>query len=681
MPSSPLHRLRLAAACLLCCLFLCTTLCAQKAPVWLHDPKAAAWADSMLSTLDLESQIAQSFMVAAYAKGDATEDKAILSLLEKQKIGGVMFLQGKSERMKKLAERYQKQSKTPLLLAIDAEWGTGMRLADGISYPKAMGVAATGSPTLAYRMGDLIAQELQESGLHINFAPVLDVQRNPKNPVIGIRGFADSPDRVALFGAAYMAGMQAQGLITCAKHFPGHGNTATDSHHTLPVIYADYKAIDSCDLLPFRQLIRDGLDMVMVAHIAMTGLKLPDSIPASRHHYVMRSLLRDSLHFQGLICTDALNMKGAAGNLKPDQVALQAYLAGADILLCPENVAGSIKVLLHAVRNGKIAEQEVKERTRRILMAKYWALTAQRAREAQLATRSETEYQALRTEREEFAAQMAQEAVTLLRNPKKTLPIVSLDNLKLTLTSFLPKGKKKDSAELLVAIHRYAPCTEKRPDFKKGVEAQALRSVKESTLHIIALDATGYAPSKNFGVSKEQILFAKTCAKNKPTVLLLFGTPYVLTRFFPLSDYAAVILAYDNSQASQDAVSQVLFGALPTYGTLPISLPPELKAGEGIALDGGLRLAYMSPQRYGADRAWIARADSLAQMGIDSGAYPGIQILAAHRGTVFYRRNFGATSYSRFAPAVTDSTIYDLASVTKITATTPLVMRLVEKKN
>lgn len=656
-------------------------LWAQTTPPWLNDPDAARWADSVLATLDLEKRIAQSFMVAAYAKGDAAEAKSVTALVEKQHIGGVMFLQGKRERMRELSARYQQKSKTPLLLAIDAEWGSDMRLSDGLAYLKAMGVAATGSPALAYRMGDLLAQELQEIGLHINFAPVVDVQRNPKNPVIGIRGFGDTPDRVTEFGSAYMAGMQSRGLLACAKHFPGHGNTSTDSHHTLPVIGANYAALDTCDLVPFRRLVGEQLSMVMVAHLAMPGLKLPDSVPASLSQYVVTTLLRDSLRFQGLICTDALNMKGASGRLKPDQVALQAYLAGADILLCPDNVPASIKVISYAVRNGKISEAEVAARTRRILMAKYWAVRGQRARQSEVADFSASQRKALDNEREEFAAQMAREAVTVLRNHNNTLPMMGLESLKLSLTTFVRGGQQNDSSAFLMGVHRYTKCVEKRPDFKKGVEAQAIRAVRESTLHVVAVDATGYAPSKNFGVSKEQITFAKTCARHKPTVLVVFGTPYVLTRFFPLSDYAAVVLAYDNTAASQDAVSQVLFGGLSTYGTLPISLPPELKAGDGLTLEGGVRLSYTSPERYGANLAWIARADSLAQMGIDSGAYPGVQILAAHRGEVFYRRNFGRTSYSKYAPPVTDSTIYDLASVTKITATTPLVMRLVEKKN
>ena len=674
--------LSLGRVLLLVLLLLCAMgLRAQTPPPWLNDPDAARWADSVLATLDLEQRIAQSFMVVSYAKGDPAEGKAVTALVEKQHIGGVMFLQGKRDRLRELATLYQDKAKTPIFLAIDAEWGSEMRLSDGLPYLKAMGVAATGSPALAYRMGDLLAQELQELGLHINFAPVVDVQRNPKNPIIGIRGFADNPKRVAEFGSAYMAGMQSQGLIACAKHFPGHGNTSTDSHHTLPVIGANYAALDSSDLAPFRQLTGEGLSMVMVAHIALPGLNLPDSVPASLQRYVVTTLLRDSLHFQGLICTDALNMKGAAGKLKPDQVALQAYLAGADILLCPDNVPASIKVIAHAVRGGKISEADVEARTRRILKAKYWALSAQFEHQTQVDALAAPQRKALLSEREAFAAQMAREAVTVLRNPNNTLPIMSLDSLKLSLTTFVGKGKKDDSSAFLVGIHRYAKCLEKTPDFKKGVEAQAIRAVRESTLHIVAVDATGYAPSKNFGVSKEQITFAKTCAKHKSTVLVVFGTPYVLTRFYPLSDYAAVVLAYDNTPASQDAVSQVLFGGLTTYGTLPISLPPELKAGDGLMLEGGMRLSYTSPERYGADPIWIARADSLAEMGIDSGAYPGLQILAAHRGEVFYRRNFGRTSYSKYAPPVTDSTIYDLASVTKITATTPLVMRLVEKKN
>ena len=650
---------------------------AQEAPSWLTSPEANRWADSVLATLKLEERIAQSFMLVGYARGDKHEDKAILTLVEKQGVGGVMFLQGNRERMRTLTETYQAKSKVPLLFALDAEWGTDMRLEDGLAYPKAMGLAATGMPALAYRMGEEVANELQEMGIHINFAPVVDVQRNPKNPVIGVRAFSDDVQTISQFGVAYMAGMQSQGLLACAKHFPGHGNTSTDSHHTLPIVKAKYAQLDTCDLIPFRNLIDEGLSMVMVAHIALPGLGLPDSVPASLRHEVTTTLLRDSLGFQGLICTDALNMKGATGKLKPEEVALQAYLAGADILLCPDNVAGGIKAIANAVKHKKITEAEVNLRAKRLLLAKYSAVKAQQERIATVAQRTTSEDARSEQERNDLSARIAQEAVTLLSNGESTIPIAQLDKQNIGYVSFLPK---KDDT-FLSGLQRYAAIYDEKQALTKGVlDAQIKAATKDKTLMIVAVRATGYAPSKNFGVSKEQIAFAKACAKSKPTILVVFGSPYVQARFFPLTDFAAVLQAYDDTRFSQDAVSQIIFGALPALGSFPISLPPDLHLGDGIRTEGGLRLSYVSPTQHGANPLYIARADSLAQAGIDSGAFPGIQILAYHKGEVFYRRNFGRTTYSKFSPPVTDTTIYDLASVTKITATTPLVMRLVEKK-
>ena len=276
-----------------------------------------------------------------------------------------------------------------------------------------------------------------------------------------------------------------------------------------------------------------------------------------------------------------------------------------------------------------------------------------------------------------MSARIAQEAVTLLSNGESTIPIAQLDKQNIGYVSFLPK---KDDT-FLSGLQRYAAIYDEKQALTKGVlDAQIKAATKDKTLMIVAVRATGYAPSKNFGVSKEQIAFAKACAKSKPTILVVFGSPYVQARFFPLTDFAAVLQAYDDTRFSQDAVSQIIFGALPALGSFPISLPPDLHLGDGIRTEGGLRLSYVSPTQHGANPLYIARADSLAQAGIDSGAFPGIQILAYHKGEVFYRRNFGRTTYSKFSPPVTDTTIYDLASVTKITATTPLVMRLVEKK-
>lgn len=650
---------------------------AQEAPSWLSNPTAERWADSVLATLKLEERIAQSFMLVGYARGDKNEDKAILNLVEKHGVGGVMFLQGKRERMRTLTDSYQAKAKIPLLIALDAEWGTDMRLEDGLAYPKAMGLAATGVSALAYRMGEEVAKELQEIGIHVNFAPVVDVQRNPKNPVIGVRAFSDDVQTISKFGAAYMAGMQSQGLLACAKHFPGHGNTSTDSHHTLPIIKAKYAQLDTCDLVPFRNLVNDGLSMIMVAHIALPGLGLPDSVPASLQHEITTVLLRDSLHFQGLICTDALNMKGATGRLKPDEVALQAYLAGADILLCPDNVPAGIKAIANAVRHKKITEEEISRRTKRLLLAKYFTTKAQRSNSETMTKRTSVENALCEQERNDLSARIAQEAVTLLYNAEETIPISQLDKQEIGYVSFLPKSNDT----FLSGLQRYAGVQNKKNELTKGtIEAQVKAATKDKTLMIVAVQATGYSPSKNFGVSKEQISFAKACAKSKPTILVVFGSPYVQARFFPLNDFTAVLHAYDATSFSQDAVAQIIFGALPALGSFPISLPPDLHFGDGIRTNGGLRVAYVSPTQHGANPLYIARADSLARVGIDSGAFPGIQILAYHKGEIFYRRNFGRTTYSKYSPPVTDTTIYDLASVTKITATTPLVMRLVEKK-
>ncbi len=649
---------------------------AQKTPPWYADPDAIHWADSVLKTLDLEDRIAQSFMVVSYAKGTKQEGQTVLRLIEKQHIGGVMYLQGSRDRMKELTQTYQAKTQVPLLMAIDAEWGTDMRLSDGRAYPKAMGIAATANPSLAYRMGELLAEELQEIGLHINFAPVVDVQRNPRNPVIGIRAFSDDPETVTQMGAAYMLGMQANGLIACAKHFPGHGNTSTDSHHALPIINESYQQLATCDIIPFQSLITQGLDMVMVAHIALPGLGLPPNEPASLRKEIVTSLLRDSLHFQGLICTDALNMKGATGSLKAEEVALQAYLAGSDILLCPENVAASIKHIARAVQKKRLSATEVATRTRRILLAKYYALHAQKKRLATYQANSTSEKQATERQRDLLSTQMAQEAVTLLRNSNAIVPITHLEQHKIGYVNFLTS--KHDS--LLAGMQRFAEVRAIHLNPKLSLDAQVAAATKNKTLIVIALSATGYAPSKHFGLKNSAVNFAKACAKRIPTILVFMGTPYALPQLFPLDDFAAVLQAYDTSTFTQDALSQVLFGALPAQGILPVHLPPDLKRGDGLTTQSGIRLSYQMPEAHGANPFFIARTDSLAQLGIDSAAYPGIQILAYHRGDVFYRKNYGHTTYSAFSPPVTDTTLYDLASVTKITATTPLVMRLVEKK-
>lgn len=650
--------------------------CAADIPREAHqlwDSTGKQWADSVLGTLTLREKVAQSFMVSAYSRGAQEEEEGVLSLVEKEKVGGLIFFQGTAQHEAKLTNRYQEAAEVPLLIGIDGEWGLGMRLEEALSYPKSMAFAATGSPQLAYRMGDGMAHCMRRLGIHINFAPVIDVNSNPSNPVIGIRSFGDSVEQVAAFGTAYMLGMLQNGVLPCAKHFPGHGNTSTDSHHALPFIPESASSLEGRELAPFRELIGMGVPMIMVAHIDVPALGTKKGEPASLSHAVTTGWLRQRLGFKGLIVTDGLNMAGARGKKSAAEVNLKAYKAGADILLCPEEVGKSIHLIAKAVKKGEITEGHVDSTCRRILEAKYWAI-GPRAR----TVKEEGLPEAIRTEADRvLVEEVANESVTVLE--AKGIPLSESDIENVGYVSFLPRG----GVPFADAMRPYTMAT-RTPvnlgDKKQSVEEAAKHAVGQHTSMIICVRAGGYYPSNQFGVKPEVVAFAKECAKLRKTVLAVFGTPYALAYFAPLAQFDGVVLAYGEGPEMQHAAAQVIFGAGRAHGVLPVSVPPELKRGAGIEITPMVRLRLSSAHEVGADPHWIHVADSLAKVAVDSLAMPGLQVIAAVKGSVFYHKNFGKTRYDSSGEPVTDSTLYDLASLTKVMSTTPVIMALCEKK-
>ncbi|PID90450.1 MAG: hypothetical protein CSA97_02860, partial [Bacteroidetes bacterium] len=637
----------------------------------LGDSVALAWVDEQMQSLSLREKVAQSFMLAAYAKGNAKQENEVLSLVKEQGVGGLLFLQGGAKRQAELTNTYQAASRIPLLIAMDAEWGLGMRLSDGPVFPKAMALAGTGTPQIAYRMGQQIAQSMRRMGVHVNFAPVADVNSNPLNPVIGVRSFGDTPEQVSSYASAMMLGMQQNGVIPCAKHFPGHGSTSVDSHRALPFLEAGMKTLRERDLPPFRSLVQGGIPMVMVAHIDAPAMGCAKNEPASLSPAVNRTWLRDTLGFEGLIVTDALNMKGAVGGLSPSEVCLKAYEAGADILLFPEEVVGAIDLIAQQVESGRISQGRVDSTCRRILIAKHWAIgeSAETVEVKGLPKDLKTQ------DDQNLVDDIAAESLTVLA--KGRIPLSNEELASTGYVSFFSGG----SPAFERTMADYAKLQPMAVDLKSGrLARQAKAAVKGKTHAIICVRARGYSPASRFGIPKGVVEFAEACAERVPTSLVLFGSPYALRFFFPLNVFANVVMAYDDAPAFQRNAAQILVGARKAFGRLPVSVPPELERGAGLDVDTTIRLGEASPHELGADPRLIARADSLAENALKQLAMPGMQVIAAKDGRVFYRRNFGYVSYDEGATPVTDTTIYDLASLSKVVGTTPVVMRMYEKK-
>lgn len=633
---------------------------------WWADSAAAHWADSVVQTLPLERMLAQSMMVGAYPRQGEKHLQELERLVERAGIGGVLLFQGSLQQEAQLVNRLQGKATLPLLMALDAEWGLGMRIDDAISYPKAMALAATGNPALSYRLGAVLAQQMRQLGIQINFAPVVDVNTNPRNPVIGQRAFADLPTAVAEYGMAFSLGLEQNGVYSCAKHFPGHGDTHVDSHKGLPRVESTMLALDTVALVPFRMLVASDVSMLMVGHLAAPALGTEPEEPISLYRG-LGSIVRDSLHFQGLICSDALNMQGATQGLKPVEVNVKAYTAGHDILLCPDQVEATIARLAKQVRShpeGGLDSLAVVRRAARVLQAKYHLMgpkvfpidTAHL-----VANLHSEEYLALRDE-------IATGSVTLLQ--ANTLPSTSLEPEKVGYVSLLGS---EDS--LQYALNAYTGILPFSVDPKAiPADLSELQAYLQGKEHILlAVQAFGYSPSNWFGLKKAMPVI-EACLRQARVSLLLFGVPYALSALPLTPQLSDVVLSYSLAGAGQRRVAEVVVGASQAEGQLPVALPSYFARGTGLPGRNDLRLSTTLPADMRLDRMLLRRADSIAFAAIDSLAMPGMQVYAGSHGVLYYHKQFGRTTYAPGAPRVCDTTRYDLASLTKIVATLPVIM-------
>jgi beta-N-acetylhexosaminidase len=333
----------------------------------------ASWADSVLGTLSLEEKIAQSLMVAAYSNRGEDHLREVSTLIEEYGVGGIIFFQGGPVRQANMTNHFQQRSKIPLLVAIDGEWGLGMRLDSTISYPRQMSLGAIRDDDMIYQMGYSIGKQLRRIGVHVNFAPVADVNNNPLNPVINFRSFGEDRRNVANKSFSYSRGLEDAGVIATMKHFPGHGDTNSDSHYTLPVILHNTERLDSIELYPFKYCISKGVTALMTAHLNIPALDSAQQLASSLSYPIVTGLLKEKLQFNGLIFTDALNMRGVSDYFKPGELEAMAYIAGNDILLMPSDVEKAINSIKREVKRGIIQLEEIDSRCRKILMAKKWA--------------------------------------------------------------------------------------------------------------------------------------------------------------------------------------------------------------------------------------------------------------------------------------------------------------------
>lgn len=629
------------------------------------------WADSVFNSLSLDERIGQLFMVAAFSNRDQRHMAEISNYILNNKIGGLIFFQGGPVRQAIQTNYYQSVSKTPLLIGIDGEWGLGMRLDSTISFPRQMMLGAIKDEGHIYEMGEEIARECKRMGIHINFAPVVDINSNPRNPVISNRSFGENREDVTVRSIAYMMGMQNNHILSVAKHFPGHGDTEADSHIGLPVVDYSYTHLDSIELYPFRELINCNIGGIMVAHLSIPALDSSRNTPSSVSKKIVTSLLRDSLHFNGIVFTDALNMRAVSANIKGGELEVRALEAGADVLVMPNDVTLAVSKIKEAIVNGRLTEERINASCRKILQLKEWVgLNKKPVIELKNLTNDLNAPRA-----EVLNRRMVEEAITVVRNKEGLLPLTNLASRRIASVSIGETDETSftRSLSLYMGIDKYY--LGRKAD--SVAVNKLLRNLRYYNLAIVSVSNTTINPQRNYGVSLPAMTFLDRVADSTRVILDVFTPPYFLDKLNNLEKFKAILVSYEDSPEAMDYSAQLIFGGISARGILPVTAAPNVNYKQGLNTQGGIRFKYTLPEDVGISSQKLQKADSIVNDAIQRGAMPGCQVLAARNGVVFYHKAFGFLTYDNTQPVkLTD--LYDLASVTKIAATLPAVMKLYE---
>ncbi|MDR2362087.1 MAG: serine hydrolase [Prevotellaceae bacterium] len=634
------------------------------------------WVDSVMQTLTPRQRIAQLFIAPVHLTGDKRNNvAATLELLQREAIGGLIIMKAHPSHYAAGLNALQACATTPLLVTMDAEWGVAMRMDSLMPFPRQMALGAMSDDNLVRQMGEAIGEQCRRAGIHLNFAPVVDINNNPANPVISSRSFGENKYNVAAKSMAYMQGLQNKGIMTCIKHFPGHGDTPQDSHETLPAMAHSPARMDSIELFPFRTLMEGGVDAIMVAHLQVPAFDT-SARPATFSPAVVSRLLRDGMEFGGLVITDALNMKAATGSGDSPPPALAALLAGNDVLLMPDSIAASITAIAQAVANGELPAHQINMKCRKMLAAKYRAGLNQYTPVNATGLRDDLNSPA----HEALRYRLTEQTLTLLCNDNDLLPLRRLDTLKIACLSIGENGEA-----FAQYLQRYAGigrvtiprATLVAPGATPDSFTQLREQLRAYNLIIAGYHATDTRASHNFGVDSLTAAFLTGIAAEQAVALVFFGLPYGIRQFPDRRRFSAIVISYDNTKYAQERSAQLLFGGVTAQGTLPVSIDQGWVFGNGVRQTTPVRLHYVTPEEIGIARQELAAVDTLIADAIRQKAIPGAQVMAIYRGDVFYHKAVGRHTYDSAAQAVSEQDVYDWASITKIGATLPVVMHLV----
>lgn len=632
--------------------------------------KADKWVDSVFNALTPDERIGQLFMVSAYSK-TTTPDEKLVSLIKNQKIGGLIFMQGGPGRQAIMNNYYQNLSKVPLMIGIDGEWGLAMRLDSTMKYPWAMTLGAIRDNMLVYEMGKQIGLECKRVGIHVNFAPVVDVNNNIKNPVIGARSFGDNKINVADKGIAYALGMQAVGVLANAKHFPGHGDTDKDSHKSLPSILHDKTRLDSLELYPFKKLIAAGVGSMMVAHLFIPAYDPTPNTATTLSPAVVTDLLQTELGFKGLIFTDALGMKGVASYNEPGMVDLKALKAGNDVLLFSGDVPEGIKQINAAIERGEISRSLVDEKCKKILRAKYWMglnnnkKVSLKNLDADLHT----------VQADLINRKLVEHSLTLLNNVDSLIPLKRLDTLKIATLAIGEEAK--NTFQKRVDSYTKADHFNIVEDLDQSLIDKLIAKLQAYNCILISIHKSNSSPWKSYTITSQAKQIISKLNENKTVVVSVFTNPYSLIDFKEGLKCQGLIMSYQNSDLAQDYTAQLIFGGIGAKGMLPVNIHYNYPYGFGL-FTTKTRLKYGPSEEVGIDSKQFYRIDDIVKKAIKDSVIPGCQILCARKGVVFYNRGFGHYTYDK-KKEVDENSIFDVASITKTSTSLPCIMKMYDE--
>lgn len=646
---------------------LLSTFAKATEPPYLKDT-SNVWVDSILKNMTLDEKIGQLFMVAAYSNKDESSYQTIDKYIKDYKVGGLIFFQGTPQKQAELTNRYQAESKTPLWIGFDGEWGLGMRLDNTISYPRQLTLGAIDNPNLIYDMGKEIARQMHRIGIHINFAPDIDVNSNPNNPVINDRSFGDNKFGVVRRGLMYMLGLQDNKILPSGKHFPGHGDTDVDSHKDLPVVKHSMDRLESVELYPFKQFIRYGVGSMMVSHLNVLALDGAPNFPATLSPKIVQQKLIDSMGFHGLIFTDAMNMKGITKFYPSGVAEVMAILAGNDVMLFPDDVDAAIAGVRCAVLQDSVISIElINQKVRKILAAKYWL----GLNHYQPVNMDGIDADINSDSAKFLKFKLMENAITVAKDSAFIIPILNLQKrmAHVAIGSSKPTTFSATLDKYTQVDHFFLPKEESVTAFN-----DVLAKLKGYHLVIIDIQDMSRFAAKNFGLTENSLSFLHQLNKQNQTILAVMGSPYSLKYF---QDFNSVIVGYNEEEEAESITAQIIFGARGAEGTLPVTVG-KFQYGDGECTQANMRLKYGSPLEVNMNPKILQKTDAIIYKAIEDRIFPGAQLLVAKDGNVVYEKAYGFHTYDNtLATKITD--LFDIASVTKVTSTLPMIMKMQEQ--